>query len=95
MAERMKSMTPVVEGTSTIRVEVNNERVADYLRQLSPWLEAFLRPRLKNDEAHIEVQVSTVEVVERIYSKPERLKGMLSRNAALREMAQTLQLEME
>ncbi len=95
MAERMKSMTPVVEGTSTIRVEVNNERVADYLRQLSPWLEAFLRPRLQNDEAHIEVQVSTVEVVERIYSKPERLKGMLSRNAALREMAQTLQLEME
>ena len=95
MAERMKSMTPVVEDTSTIRVEVNNERVADYLRQLSPWLEAFLRPRLKNDEAHIEVQVSTVEVVERIYSKPERLKGMLSRNAALREMAQTLQLEME
>ena len=77
MAERMKSMTPVVEGTSTIRVEVNNERVADYLRQLSPWLEAFLRPRLKNDEAHIEVQVSTVEVVERIYSKPERLKGMV------------------
>ena len=49
----------------------------------------------ENDEAHIEVQVSTVEVVERIYSKPERLKGMLSRNAALREMAQTLQLEME
>ena len=95
MAERMKSMTPVVEGTSTIRVEVNNERVADYLRQLSPWLEAFLRPRLQNDEAHIEVQVSTVEVVERIYSKPERLKGMLSRDAALREMAQTLQLEME
>ena len=95
MAERMKSMTPVVDGPNTIRVVVNNERVADYLRQLSPQLEAFLRPRLQNDETHIDVQVSAVEVVERIYSKPERLKGMLSRNSALRELAQTLQLEME
>ncbi|MCR4922168.1 MAG: DNA polymerase III subunit gamma/tau [Bacteroidaceae bacterium] len=95
MASRMRNMKPIVEGTSTISVTVGNERVADYLRQLAPQIEAFVCPRLQNDEAHLDVKVSAAEEAVRIFSKPERLRGMLSRNAALRELATSLQLELE
>ena len=95
MAVRMKNMKPVITGESTLEVTVNSERVADYMRELSQEIEQFLRSRLKNDETHLDIKVAAAAEVERIISKPERYKIMLSKNAALRELAQSLKLELD
>ena len=95
MAVRMKNMKPVITSESTLEVTVNSERVADYMRELSQEIEQFLRSRLKNDETHLDIKVAAAAEVERIISKPERYKIMLSKNAALRELAQSLKLELD
>ena len=95
MALRMKNMKPNVTGTSSLQVTVGNERVAEYMNQLLPHIEQYLRQHLKNDDLHLDVEVAAAEEVEQIISKTERLRRMLGRNKALSQLAASLKLEFE
>ena len=95
MATRMRDMRPSIEGTSTIAVTVYNNQVASEMKRLLPDMENYIRKRLRNYEAHIEVKVAETEKAQKIFSKPERLRTMMERNHAVARLVKDMNLRLD
>lgn len=95
MATRMRDMRPSIEGTSTIIVTVYNNQVASEMKRLLPRMETYIRKRLNNSEAHIDVRVAEAEKAQKIFSKPERLRTMMQQNHAIARLVKEMNLRIE
>ncbi len=95
MAMRMRDMKPSVEGTSTVVVTVFNNQVANDMRRMLPDMESYIRQRMRNAEARIEIRVAEAEQAQRVFSKPERLRNMMEENHALAKLVKDLDMKIE
>ena len=95
MATRMRDMRPGIEGTSTIVVTVYNNQVANEMKRMLPRMETYIRKRLNNSEAHIDVRVAEAEKAQKIFSKPERLRNMMQQNHAVARLVKEMNLRIE
>lgn len=95
MATRMRNIHPQLVDDHTIRIEVNNQQVKDDIMNLmNRFFLSFLRNRLENDEVVLVCDVAKVQEVERIYSKPERLRMLKERNHYAAELTDRLHLKL-
>lgn len=95
MTLRMKSMKPVIVDEKTLQVTANSEQVKADFGSLHDYIVGRLRQLLQNDFVELDIQVAAAEVVQRIYSKPERLRHMMETNPAIRTLTETMDLELE
>ncbi len=94
-AQRMKSMKPVITGQSTFEVTVNNQTVQHHMEQQYGEIVKFLGQRLNNTELSFSVKLADIQEVKIMYSKPEHLKVLEKRNPAIKELMETLGLQLD
>lgn len=89
---------PPTEGAQQavpIQVLIENAAAAELLNQLLPQLTAHLRQTLNNDFVQVSFAVDTTEVIKkRAHSPREIYNEMLNKNAAFKELAIKLRLEL-
>ncbi len=95
LAMRMRDMKPSVEGTNKAVVTVFNNQVANEMARMLPEMESYLRQRMHNSEARIEIRVAEAEKLQRVFSKPERLRSMLAENHALSKLVKDLDMKLD
>jgi cell fate (sporulation/competence/biofilm development) regulator YlbF (YheA/YmcA/DUF963 family) len=96
MAQRMRDMRPEVTDADTVRIEVNNVQVAQYMHNtIIPPLLSIVRKTLKNDFINIKIDIQEVQQAARKYSKAELFTRMTQTNPALNLMKDVLELSIE
>ncbi|MBQ5740248.1 MAG: DNA polymerase III subunit gamma/tau [Bacteroidaceae bacterium] len=96
MAQRMRDMRPEVTDADTVRIEVNNVQVAQYMHNtIIPPLLSIVRKTLKNDFINIKIDIQEVQQAARKYSKAELFTRMTQINPALNLMKDVLELSIE
>lgn len=94
-AERMKAMRPVVnEGSSAVKVTVENERVKYYMERLLPDLLQYLCSELNNSSITIEFIVDESQTGARLTSPHDILNNMRQSNSEVDQFIKDLQLEL-
>ena len=94
-AERMKAMRPVVnEGSSAVKVTVENERVKYYMERLLPDLLQYLCSELNNSSITIEFIVDESQTGARLTTPHDILNSMRQSNSEVDQFIKDLQLEL-
>lgn len=93
--QRMKGITPVITGTSTFEITVNNQVVQHQMQHDYDDIVKFLREKLNNTELSFTVKLADIQEVQVMYSKPEHLKALETRNPSVKELMETLGLMLD
>ncbi len=93
MAMRMKVMMPRLTSATSFSVVVNNDQIAQQLRNMSKDILSFLRQELVNYQIEMEVRIAQAQEVQHITSKPALFQKMAEKNGNIRRLAEILKLE--
>lgn len=91
----MDSCLLTLKDNYEIEVVVENEVQSKKLKEEMPDLMTFLSSKLNNGSIRINTRLSEIGENKNILSSEDRLKEMLERNEALRNLKQLLSLELE
>ena len=93
-AARMMNIAPKLLNDTTFEVGVDNNMVEQYMNQLLPRIQAYLRDRLHNRKITMTVRVLEAKEVVRAYSHVERFQLMSKKNPKLLKLKEVFGLEL-
>lgn len=95
MAQRMRDMKPIIQDQDTIKLEVNNVQVEQYMKSILDSLLSVMRKKLHNDFITINIEVTEVQQAAIKYSKSELYNRMAKANPSLNELKEAFGLIIE
>ena len=94
LARRMQALHPKLLDSDTFEVVVDNPMAARDFTAIIPAVQAYLPTRLQCGPITMQVRISAPTETSRAYSRVERFQLMTEKNPALRELTNSLGLEL-
>jgi len=98
IAQRMRIMQPAVTdpATGALKLTVDNDEVAQMMKEVLPRVTDYLRHHLHNDLLALELSVAEPSQPQRrVYDKREHLHHLIKLNPVLKDLQQAFRLELE
>ena len=92
IAQRLKSLQPIVKDDNTATLTVSNPQIQQTIEGQMPQILAKMRQELRNSEFRIETELEEIQEVAKSYSPSEMLKMMQEQNPEVGELTSQLQL---
>lgn len=94
MKGRMKIIQPLLEGSDTVVVRVENSLVLQDFQEMQPKIEDFMRCQLHNSSLHLVVKLAENNAPQRAYSKKEQMELLLEKYPTLSLLRDKLGLDL-
>ncbi|MGP1477678.1 MAG: DNA polymerase III subunit gamma/tau [Phocaeicola sp.] len=93
-SRKMMGIHPTLSDPINFEVSVDNDMAAESLQELAGQIETFMHAKLHNSHVKMHIRVAEVKEQHRVFTGPEKLRMMMEKNPYLKELKDTLGLEL-
>ena len=94
MANRMKSMTPVITEFPAVEVVVDNELAAEELKKISRRVVATLQKNLHNTTLTLNIRIAEPKERSKVLSRREQYEELEKKNPSVAKLREIFELEL-